>query len=144
MSIATATAAPSPIKIGDREYLASPVNFADLGELEERVKSVYIATAAAKLAGDGSILDRAMARAMGIDYRSEEMGSFIRSEAGALAIIGLSLRQRQPEIDEAAVLKTLKANPEQFALAVDTIMRISGMTKEGGAPGEAGAGETGP
>jgi hypothetical protein len=56
----------------------------------------------------------------------------------------LSLRQRQPEIDEVAVLKTLKANPEQFALAVDTIMRISGMTKEGGAPGEAGAGETGP
>jgi hypothetical protein len=139
-TLAQATAAPAPLMIGGKEYMASPVTLADLGAIEERVKAAYIATA--RLSGDDSVVDLAITKAMGITYRSPQMFAYLNTEAGAYAFIFLSLKHRQPDLDERAVTKALRENVEQLAVAVETVMRISGLgKKEGGAPGEAKAGE---
>src|SRR5690349_9630524 len=115
MSLATATAAPSPIEIGTTTYHASPLTLSDLGALEERLKALVIASAVR--AGQDlpeklreQVIDRALFASIGVTFRSAEMAAYLKTVQGAVSLICLSICTRHPDVDEKAIAKTLVGN----------------------------------
>lgn len=149
MSISEAVGAGAALKIGDQEYIASPVELYDLGVIEEAVKAAIIHNAAIGGAGlppstRKELTDNAHLLALSISFYSPQVKAYLASFKGAAAMVVTSLRFKHPNIDTEAVMRVLAKNPDQMATAVDTVSRVSGFTADtstGATPkGEAEAG----
>jgi hypothetical protein len=152
MSLSQAVAAPSPVVLASKEYVATPLDAFKIGELEEyaRARILSISSKAADEVpgplGD-RILDRALKLATATDFASEEFNRYLMSKRGMETMLSLSLRERHPDMTPRAVGLMMKDRGAELVTAIGTILRISGLagddSKAGQKPGEGDGGEAG-
>lgn len=149
MSLSAAVGAPAPIEIGDKKFSASPLDLFNLGSIEETVRALLLNAAAKGAIGlpdeiGDKLIDRALAKAMGVAYYSPETRAYLKTPKGGFDLIELSLKPLHPEMTAAAIGRVLSKRSDQYRDAIGTIFRISGFNspdvEEEPAKGEAGAG----
>lgn len=128
--LAAIAGAPAPITIGDKTYDASPLDLYQLGALEELVRASIQAEAVVAAQGmspddEKRLKEWTRERVRTVEFGSAETRAFLRTFRGSCALIALSLRAKYPEMTAAAVGAALSNQPEQFAQAVETVIRIS-------------------
>lgn len=147
MSLSSAVGAPSPITIGDKEYQASPLDFGDLGIIEENVRALILQAAAKgaiglpQLSAD-HLVDRALNKAAGVAYYDGDAVAFMKTPGGQRLLISLSLLHQHREMNAMRVGEATVRRQDQVDQAIATIFRISGFSGNGGvATGEAASGK---
>ncbi|HUT10431.1 MAG TPA: hypothetical protein VMY42_08040 [Thermoguttaceae bacterium] len=141
-----ASAAPAPVRIGDRDFLLSPLSDRDFDELSLWYQGRVLRIARASLDADSTSRDReetlkaAYAHASSIDFFSEFQTGGLLSQKEALAqFVWRVLRKQQPafSLDDARKLVTTDTD------SLAAIMDIWHLLQFGKAPAAA-VGEEGP
>jgi hypothetical protein len=136
MTLSAAVGAPAPITIGDKTLSASPVNLFDLGTIEETVRTLILQSAARAAVGlppDAAkmLLDNATLQAVEVSYASQKVLAYLNTFDGACRYVEASLRPLHPDVKAAEIGAAFRKNPDQYATAIATVSRISGITGDG-------------
>lgn len=102
------TAAPRTIRFGDREYLLSPLTWADWGEFTAWSQDCYLDTErrlAAHLDDDDrrAHMKAAVETARAIDETSPELQKVAKTIGGMARLLWMSLRAKHAEVTHAQV-----------------------------------------
>jgi hypothetical protein len=136
MTLSAAVGAPAPITIGDKTLSASPVNLFDLGTIEETVRTLILQSAARAAVGlppDAAklLLDNATLQAVEVSYASQKVLAYLNTFDGACRYVEASLQALHPDVRAADIKAAFKKYPDQYAQAVATVSRISGVAGDG-------------
>lgn len=105
---AQATAAPTTVMLGDRQYRVSPLVDKDYGEFEKWVQDRHIALAQRNLEGlsddnQEKLLKHAYDRAARITMASAEVMVAVATLEGSIKLFWLHLRRAHPDLSESDV-----------------------------------------
>lgn len=154
--IATATAAPGKIVLGDREFSATPLNYRALGEFENSAVRYYLQRieraleylpadlAREKRADAASVASRIsfMRRAVAdnpdhVDSRAvAAMNEFASSFEGGVMYVWLMIRPSHPEttMEEIGERLMTRASLDHAMRQAEQISKAEGSTKDGPEP----------
>lgn len=119
---AQATAAPAPIRIGDRDLLMSPLTDEDVGILENWARSRIRNAVMSNLDGltpeqQQRQLDRLYDRLPNVTAWSAEGAAHISTVEGSMKSLWLSVRRNHPDVTEEWIREQL-ADPKAMLDAV--------------------------
>ena len=137
-TLADAAKSPLTITVGGRDYVLSPLELADFGELERWLETLPYERARRKILALGEVMTPELRDAIlkGADEESKRSGfgqaknaEFLSTIEGMGFLLWLSLRKRQPEItrEDALHLVSLESVTE-WQQKLD---RLSGLDNEG-------------
>lgn len=141
---AIASAAPTLVMLGDRQYQLNPLSGADMGAFERWVQTRYLAlvkeqTADLRTEERERLLDNAFARAAAITFSSPQAIQALLTLEGATYALWLGLKRSHPELTLERVRdllidpKTIDAAMERFA----DLNRLPGAEKKTAPPNPA-------
>lgn len=125
MNRATATAAPTTVELGGKNYRLTPLRDRDWGEFEKWLQDRHYAAARRNLQGlnaeaQRDLMRHAHDRATAIVFTDNESAKMMGTYEGACFITYLSLRHEHPEITEDEVADLL-FDPEALSRAMDRL-----------------------
>ena len=126
-TIAEATAAPIPIKLGDKTFLISPLRDMDYGVLEKFAQDRYmnLAIRSAEQIDDievkKSLINRAYDTASRVTFSSPEGIQQLATPQGMVMLIWVSLRKEHPDlsVDDIADMLIQEDNAIKLSQAVE-------------------------
>lgn len=136
---AQATAAPIPLRLGNKTYRLSPLRDRDYGAIERWLQDRHIALVRRNLDGlpaeaRDRQLDRAFAEAREISARSlvsgddpyhREATEAFESIEGLVFMTWLMLQREHPELSEDDVSELMLASPERMQAVMDQIAQLA-------------------